>query len=184
MSSSATVSTGQIYQLKITLREIRPPIWRRIQVPGVITLHELHLIIQEVMSWWNYHLHQFIIDGVYYTEPDPDASPEDVDERKAILAKTVRREKENSSTNMISAMIGCMMCWLKRSSILNRASSIRYSARESGYVPPRTAAVPRDTIICWRLLVIPIIRSTKSCWSGSAANTILKPLISTKSMRT
>jgi hypothetical protein len=34
------------YQLKITLKDINPPIWRRIQVCGDITLYELHTITQ------------------------------------------------------------------------------------------------------------------------------------------
>ena len=86
MTSRTTTDTGSIYQLKITLNDIKPPIWRRIQVPGLITLHELHLIIQKVMGWWNCHLHQFLIGNVYYLEPDPKTSPEDVDECKAILS--------------------------------------------------------------------------------------------------
>jgi len=93
MSANLTPSKDSIYQLKITLREIRPPIWRRIQVPGTITFHELHLIIQRAMGWWNEHLHQYIINNVYYLEPDPDTSTEDIDERKAVLAQVVRREK-------------------------------------------------------------------------------------------
>ena len=39
-----------IYQIKVTLRGSRPPIWRRIQVPGDITLAELHDILQAVMD--------------------------------------------------------------------------------------------------------------------------------------
>ena len=93
MSSRTAPDTGSIYQLKITLKDIRPPIWRRIQVPGLITLHELHLIIQKAMGWWNCHLHQFLIGNVYYLESDPETSPEDIDECKAVLSQVVRREK-------------------------------------------------------------------------------------------
>jgi hypothetical protein len=28
-----------IYQLKVTLKDIKPPIWRRLEVPGDITLY-------------------------------------------------------------------------------------------------------------------------------------------------
>jgi hypothetical protein len=61
-----------IYQLKITLRESKPPIWRRIQVPGSITLIKLHRVLQVVMGWEDYHLHQYIVDGVFYGTRDPD----------------------------------------------------------------------------------------------------------------
>jgi Plasmid pRiA4b ORF-3-like protein len=48
-----------LYQLQLTLAEIRPPIWRRLLVPNDITLRWLHNIIQEVGGWENYHLHEF-----------------------------------------------------------------------------------------------------------------------------
>src|SRR5260370_40235811 len=47
------------YQLKITLLEIEPPIWRRIQVPNTLLLCCLHDAIQAVMGWTDSHLHQF-----------------------------------------------------------------------------------------------------------------------------
>lgn len=61
-----------VYQLKVTLKESKPPIWRRIQVPGNITLLKLHRVLQAVMGWEDYHLHQFVVDGVFYGTRDPD----------------------------------------------------------------------------------------------------------------
>lgn len=58
-----------IYQLKITLHQSKPPIWRRVLVPGNITLGQLHYVIQIVMGWSNYHLHQFIVGKTYYSDP-------------------------------------------------------------------------------------------------------------------
>ena len=55
-----------IYQIKVTLKSSKPPIWRRIQVPCNITLEEMHRILQAVMGWWDYHLHQFIVGRTYY----------------------------------------------------------------------------------------------------------------------
>jgi hypothetical protein len=52
---------AQIYELKITLRGSKPPIWRRIAVATDIRLSNLHQVIQVVMGWGNYHLHQFVI---------------------------------------------------------------------------------------------------------------------------
>ncbi len=51
----------RIYQFKITLKRIKPPIWRRIQVPGTYTFWDLHVAIQDVMGWLDYHLHHFEI---------------------------------------------------------------------------------------------------------------------------
>ena len=61
----------QIYQLKITLRDINPPIWRRIKVKGDITISKLHEYIQVFMGWENYHMHEFRVKGKRYGMPDP-----------------------------------------------------------------------------------------------------------------
>jgi hypothetical protein len=62
----------QIYQLKVTLKGSKPPIWRRLLVPDDVTLARLHHIIQAAMGWWDYHLHQFIVGGNYFGVPDPE----------------------------------------------------------------------------------------------------------------
>lgn len=50
----------QIYQLKVTLAGIHPPVWRRVLVPSMQTLADLHEILQIVMGWQNEHLHEFM----------------------------------------------------------------------------------------------------------------------------
>lgn len=50
---------GKVFQIKITLRYIRPPIWRRVLVEDTSTLGELHRVIQRVMGWGGGHLHEF-----------------------------------------------------------------------------------------------------------------------------
>lgn len=49
----------RVYQFKITLRGIRPPIWRRIQVPETYSFWDLHVAIQGAMGWMDCHLHEF-----------------------------------------------------------------------------------------------------------------------------
>ena len=49
----------RVYQFKITLKGIEPPIWRRIQVPETYSFWALHVAIQDAMGWEDYHLHQF-----------------------------------------------------------------------------------------------------------------------------
>lgn len=48
-----------IYQFKITLQNIKPKIWRRIQVPENYSFWDLHVAIQNSMGWEDYHLHEF-----------------------------------------------------------------------------------------------------------------------------
>ncbi|MFD8565165.1 plasmid pRiA4b ORF-3 family protein [Streptosporangium canum] len=50
---------GSIHQLKVTLREVHPPVWRRVHVPSTVTLVELHEVIQVAMGWEQHHLHVF-----------------------------------------------------------------------------------------------------------------------------
>jgi len=48
-----------VYQIKVSLRGAKPPIWRRLLVPGDITLHRLHLAVLAAFGWHGGHLHVF-----------------------------------------------------------------------------------------------------------------------------
>ena len=48
-----------IYQIKVTLRDTRPPIWRRLLVPAGLTLDALHDVLQVAMGWDDSHMHEF-----------------------------------------------------------------------------------------------------------------------------
>ncbi len=50
-----------VYQFKIILKGIKPPIWRRIQVPETYSFWDLHVAIQDSMGWTDTHLHHFEI---------------------------------------------------------------------------------------------------------------------------
>ena len=84
-----------VYQLKITLDGIIPPIWRRILVYGDVKLYKLHKILQAVMGWENYHLHLFNVDDVIYAYPSPeDPWPmKTKNEKRARLADVAPEEK-------------------------------------------------------------------------------------------
>ncbi len=85
-----------IYQLKITLQGSKPPIWRRVLVPGSIKLDDFHELIQVVMGWQDYHLHQFICDNVLYgvlNEDFDDFGMELKDETKYKLSQLLTVEK-------------------------------------------------------------------------------------------
>ncbi|HVA46493.1 MAG TPA: plasmid pRiA4b ORF-3 family protein [Pirellulales bacterium] len=87
-----------IYQFKISLLEIKPAIWRRIQIHDC-TLPDLHEYIQAAFGWWNYHLHQFEIAGTTYMEPDPDGDDwgmEFEDERGILISKLLPQSGERT----------------------------------------------------------------------------------------
>jgi hypothetical protein len=50
-------------QIKVTLDEIEPPIWRRVVVSASDTLEHLHAVLQAALGWTNSHLHVFEIEG-------------------------------------------------------------------------------------------------------------------------
>jgi hypothetical protein len=83
-----------MYQLKISLMETDPPIWRRLRVPGSTTLSRFDRIIQTAMGWTNSHLHTFTAGGVLYSDPDPEWEIEVKDERRARLGQIATEEGE------------------------------------------------------------------------------------------
>jgi len=69
----------EVYEFRIVLRDVAPPIWRTIQVPGAYSFWDLHVAIQDAMGWLDYHLHLFRVsrpdtgDAVQIGIPDDDA---------------------------------------------------------------------------------------------------------------
>lgn len=91
------VKPKSIYQLKVTLKDINPPIWRRLLVSPSTTLFDLNDVLQLSMGWMNCHLHQFTQGETRYQPPDPEADKyEDdknayVDSRKVILSEVLSK---------------------------------------------------------------------------------------------
>ena len=54
-----TNHSRQTFVFKVTLRHIKPSIWRRIEVPATYTFWDLHVAIQDAMGWLDCHLHRF-----------------------------------------------------------------------------------------------------------------------------
>jgi hypothetical protein len=79
--------------VKITLRGIRPPIWRRLEVPANTRLDYLHLMIQAAMGWTNSHLHSFTIGEETFGTRDPDGDFDCADEKKFRLDQVIVNEE-------------------------------------------------------------------------------------------
>lgn len=74
-----------VYQLKATIEDTKPPVWRRVVVPEETTLAGVHEVLQAAFGWWNCHLHEFEIDGVRYGMDDGEDWDPPKDERRARL---------------------------------------------------------------------------------------------------
>lgn len=89
------------YQLRVSLKGARPPIWRRFQVSPAMNLSGLHDVLQAVMGWHDSHLHMFIkgrrrftLPNPWMDDPDPFGKPLFLDERKYRIDELLTREKD------------------------------------------------------------------------------------------
>jgi hypothetical protein len=67
----------RLVELRITLADIEPPIWRRVRIPDTYTLHQLHRVIQLLFGWMDYHLYGFRVGERRFEAPDEEAEGED-----------------------------------------------------------------------------------------------------------
>jgi hypothetical protein len=47
------------FRVRLELHGAKPPVWRRLELPGDLSLPRLHDVIQAAMGWTNSHLHRF-----------------------------------------------------------------------------------------------------------------------------
>ena len=85
-------ASGQL-QLKVTLLDLKPAIWRRLVVPAAIKLPKFHSVLQLAFGWTNSHLHAFRLEEDSYEAIYPDDWSQDFtgpgirhDEKKFRLA--------------------------------------------------------------------------------------------------
>ncbi len=88
---------SEVFQLKITLRDTTPPVWRRILVPGSMRLDHLHVAIQIAMGWTNSHLYQFEVGRAIWGEPEADFFGDSGTQKasKATVSQVLPNEKSS-----------------------------------------------------------------------------------------
>lgn len=82
----------EIFQIKLTLRDVEPTVWRRILVPESFSLNRLHQAIQAVMLWLDYHLHEFEVGNRRYADQqgeEPDAFGEGLSNDRNIRLRDI-----------------------------------------------------------------------------------------------
>src|SRR5271157_3738577 len=84
----------QFFQIKITLKNTRPPIWRRLVVAPEIKLDRLHDVVQIAMGWTNSHLYQFETPEGHFADPSFEVE-ETQSSRKATLQSVLYRPKSS-----------------------------------------------------------------------------------------
>ncbi len=78
-------------QLRVSLLDIESAIWRQLVVRWRFHLGQLHRVIQAAFVWWDYHLHEFIICGLRYGDPEQIGEPEFEDAARSFDETAVRR---------------------------------------------------------------------------------------------
>lgn len=84
-----------IFQFKVELKDIQPPIWRRFETSSGITFHQLHKILQIVMGWQDSHLYEFDFGQKSIRLPNHEFSSEERTElssRREMLEVHLRTE--------------------------------------------------------------------------------------------
>lgn len=82
------------FQLKVTLQDVRPPIWRRFTVGDDITLSKLHELLQIILGWTDSHLHQFVVGDVRFNRPEFELPPPRKDEGRTRLRDVLKQPKD------------------------------------------------------------------------------------------
>jgi hypothetical protein len=76
------------FELKVTVLETDPAIWRRVLVPRSLTLDQLHRVLQVVVGWENRHLYEFEIKARSFGPIDEDV-PEDLGDATEVEVRDV-----------------------------------------------------------------------------------------------
>ncbi|MDA3957894.1 plasmid pRiA4b ORF-3 family protein [Oceanispirochaeta sp.] len=84
-----------VYTVKMTLTGARPPVWRRLRLPGNCTLDDLHSIIQTAFNWDDEHLHMFSDEHkTRYVSPATTREGEEEDEERFMIDDLLTRPRQ------------------------------------------------------------------------------------------
>jgi hypothetical protein len=76
-----------VHEMRVTLLDVTPPVWRQIRVPSALPLSTVHAVIQIAFGWEDRHLHEWRVGETIYGLSDEDSWGEDLrDESTALLA--------------------------------------------------------------------------------------------------
>lgn len=86
-----------VHQIKVTLRGIRPPVWRRVVVDSGTSLADLANLLEAAMGWLGGHLHAFDDGESIYQLPNPDGDfgwgRRTIDERTVAISDVLAEPK-------------------------------------------------------------------------------------------
>jgi hypothetical protein len=84
-----------IYQVKVTLSGVKPPVWRRLLVPSTVSLKKLHQILQIALGWTDSHLHEFEASGQTYGIPHSEYPNTTKNEARVVLNQVLVKARDS-----------------------------------------------------------------------------------------
>ncbi|HUS60668.1 MAG TPA: plasmid pRiA4b ORF-3 family protein [Acidimicrobiales bacterium] len=83
-----------VIQLRISLQDVHPVVWRRLLVPGGVRLSKLHDMFQAAMGWTDSHLHSFRIGDELYGMQFDDYPEDEIDEKAVTVSEALRHHRQ------------------------------------------------------------------------------------------
>lgn len=82
------------HRLRIRLDEVEPEVWRSVVVASDTLLSDLAGVLGAVMGWEGYHLHQFVVGGMYFGAGDEEMSRFTIAYERVTLEQIAREGTE------------------------------------------------------------------------------------------
>lgn len=82
-----------LLQLRVTLEDVTPLVWRRLLVPGSVRLDKLHRMLTAAMGWEERHLHRFQIGEALFGMQFDDYPEEEQDEKAVTVLRAFASER-------------------------------------------------------------------------------------------
>jgi len=90
-------AAATVHQLKVSLHDAKPPVWRRLEIPSAMTLDRVHAVLQIAFGWYDVHLHSFETVCGEFGVPDGEDWADEGDESAVTLAQVAATEKAKVS---------------------------------------------------------------------------------------
>lgn len=142
----------KVFQLRLTVADVTPRIWRRLLVRETMWLSRLHDSIQVAFEWFDYQTHVFALDDLRYGNPVRREGAETVDDDRDITLADLELLKKDHLTYGYNFGDGWQVD-IRLEKVLGIEKGLRYPACVAGERngPPEDCGGPeayKDMLYC------------------------------------
>ena len=116
-----------VFQLRVTLDGVDPPVWRRLLVPAAVRVAKLHVILQVAMGWTNSHLHSFTIGGERYGMHFDDYPEDEIDENEVTVLRAIADHRRFTYPRSFTSLIEELVAERDRSPVRKAFLELRHT---------------------------------------------------------